>query len=199
MRRDRWVWAAVLFRDLSPSVNRPRMTESALPNRDEAEQPAEHEHGGGCGEEPMREQESGAKSAPGAADEIEQACPASSLVASSSAPVLASADEPAPAPLAVRQPAASAAASAQPAQAGEMDIRCFVEAVVEGRASLAHTVNPSEIPKSSHKIGLSSAPTTSLPARITANNTVIAWCVHRYGSIRHSVRVCKHLASTHTV
>ena len=40
---------------------------------------------------------------------------------------------------------------------GEMDIRCFVEAVVEGRASISHTVEPSEIPRSQKKIGLHSS------------------------------------------
>lgn len=62
---------------------------------------------------------------------------------------------PAPAPPPAAAPAAPAteAAPGTPLR-GEMDIQCFVEAVVQGRASISHTVEPSEIPRSQKKIGL---------------------------------------------
>lgn len=154
------------------------MTESALPSKGEAEQPAEHERRCECGEEPPSKF-GDAKSASVAAREGEQPAPTCGLVVSSSAPLLAGADVPALAQPVVRPQAAAAAAGTQPAQAGEMDIRCFVEAVVEGRASLAHTVDPSEIPKSSHKIGLLPPPflPTGTSTSSNAKDTKLAGCV----------------------
>lgn len=53
-------------------------------------------------------------------------------------------------------PTVSSIAASEPAMPppGEMDIQRFVEAVVQGRASISHTVDPSEIPRSQKKIGL---------------------------------------------